>query len=178
MDRTRGPVRREAADALPLRTRTPCVGRCSTTYGDLVCRGCKRFAHEVVHWNRYPDQAKDAVWRRLLMLRDQVVRGRVTVIDAFRLEQQLRRHRVVFAAADSDASRVWLLLWRGARHMRDLAAYGLAAEPPCDALSPVQLRDLIDADYQRLSAAHYERYFGREQQALAAADGGSQGTGS
>ncbi|MEC9132488.1 MAG: DUF1289 domain-containing protein, partial [Pseudomonadota bacterium] len=21
---------------------TPCVGICSTTYGDLVCRGCKR----------------------------------------------------------------------------------------------------------------------------------------
>ncbi|MCF8976542.1 DUF1289 domain-containing protein, partial [Pseudomonas edaphica] len=27
--------------------KTPCVGLCSTVYGDLVCRGCKRFHHEV-----------------------------------------------------------------------------------------------------------------------------------
>ena len=30
------------------RTRTPCVGICSTTYGDDVCRGCKRFSFEVI----------------------------------------------------------------------------------------------------------------------------------
>ena len=25
---------------------TPCAGRCSTVFGDLVCRGCRRFNHE------------------------------------------------------------------------------------------------------------------------------------
>jgi hypothetical protein len=30
--------------------KTPCVGLCSTVYGDLVCRGCKRFHHEVINW--------------------------------------------------------------------------------------------------------------------------------
>ncbi|MEM9624509.1 MAG: DUF1289 domain-containing protein, partial [Pseudomonadota bacterium] len=38
---------------MALTKRTPCVGICSTTYGDLVCRGCKRFAHEIVQWNAY-----------------------------------------------------------------------------------------------------------------------------
>ncbi|MCC5886212.1 MAG: DUF1289 domain-containing protein [Gammaproteobacteria bacterium] len=142
-----------------LRSRTPCAGRCSTTYGDLVCRGCKRFAHEIVAWNRYDDVAKDAVWQRLLMLRDQVVAGRIEVVNRTLLEAQLRQHRIVFAAADSDASRVWLLLHRGARHMRSLASYGLRAMAPFDAMSPLALRDLIDSDYQRLSEAHYERYF-------------------
>ena len=143
----------------PLRSRTPCAGRCSTTYGDLVCRGCKRFAHEIVAWNRYDEVAKDAVWQRLLMLRDQVVAGRIEVVDRSLLEAQLGHHRIVFAAADSDASRVWLLLLRGARHMRSLAGYGLRGLPPFDAMSPLELRDLIDSDYQRLSEAHYERYF-------------------
>ncbi|MCC5871471.1 MAG: DUF1289 domain-containing protein [Gammaproteobacteria bacterium] len=146
-------------EARALRSRTPCAGRCSTTYGDLVCRGCKRFAHEIVAWNRYDDAAKDAVWQRLLMLRDQVVAGRIEVLDRELLEAQLRQHRIVFAAADSDASRVWLLLQRGARHMRSLAGYGLRAIAPFDAMSPLALRDLIDSDYQRLSEAHYERYF-------------------
>ncbi|MEJ2131069.1 MAG: DUF1289 domain-containing protein, partial [Gammaproteobacteria bacterium] len=48
---------------------TPCVGVCSTVYGDLVCRGCKRYAHEVIEWNRYEPQQKREVWRRLVMLR-------------------------------------------------------------------------------------------------------------
>ncbi|MCA4075779.1 DUF1289 domain-containing protein, partial [Pseudomonas kurunegalensis] len=30
--------------------KTPCVGLCSTVYGDTVCRGCKRFHHEVINW--------------------------------------------------------------------------------------------------------------------------------
>lgn len=142
-----------------MRTGTPCAGRCSTTYGDLVCRGCKRFAHEIVAWNGYDDAAKDAVWQRLLTLRDKVVAGRVEVIDRQLLEAQLLRHRVVFAEADSDASRAWLLLRRGGRHMRSLSSYGLRALAPFDAMTPLELRDLIDADYQRLSEAHYERYF-------------------
>ena len=50
------------------RVPTPCVGLCSTTYGDSVCRGCKRFAHEIVDWNRYDDQQKSAVLSRLTQL--------------------------------------------------------------------------------------------------------------
>jgi len=146
-------------DGRRLRTRTPCAGRCSTTYGDLVCRGCKRFAHEVVDWNRYDDAAKDAVWQRLLLLRDQIVQGRIEVEDDELLSAQLTRHRIPFAVSDSPASKVWLLLRRGARHMGSLTAYGLRPLPPYQELSPRALRDLIDADYQRLSEAHYDRYF-------------------
>ena len=57
---------------------TPCVGICSTTYGDLICRGCKRFAHEIVQWNGYDDDQRDRVWRRLGELRDGSVAQFVT----------------------------------------------------------------------------------------------------
>ena len=43
------------------KTRTPCVGICSTTYGDEVCRGCKRFYFEVINWNKYDENEKDAM---------------------------------------------------------------------------------------------------------------------
>lgn len=142
-----------------LRIRTPCVGRCSTTYGDLVCRGCKRFAHEIVQWNQYDASTRDAVWQRLLQLRDQVVWGRLEVVDADLLTSQLQRHRIRISARDSHASRAYLLLRRGARHMQRLEAYGLRALPTYDSLSARELLDLIDADYQQLSEAHLERYF-------------------
>jgi len=62
--------------------RTPCIGICSTTYGDLVCRGCKRFAHEIVGWNGYDREQRGAVWTRLLTLRGGATRHFVEVIDA------------------------------------------------------------------------------------------------
>ena len=58
---------------MQLNKRTPCVGICSTTYGDLVCRGCKRFAHEIVQWNGYDATQQDAVRERLTRLRDEIL---------------------------------------------------------------------------------------------------------
>ena len=66
---------------MALTKRTPCVGICSTTYGDLVCRGCKRFAHEVVQWNGYDAGQQGRVWRRLHTLRDEVVGQHLQVKD-------------------------------------------------------------------------------------------------
>ena len=48
---------------------SPCIGICSTTYGDLICRGCYRFAHEVAEWNAYRGEQRLVVQRRLDRLR-------------------------------------------------------------------------------------------------------------
>ncbi|RZF52207.1 DUF1289 domain-containing protein [Acinetobacter halotolerans] len=52
---------------------TPCAGRCSTVFGDLVCRGCRRFNHEVIQWNTYSPEQRLAVWRRLDAQLDQIL---------------------------------------------------------------------------------------------------------
>lgn len=52
---------------------TPCAGRCSTVFGDHVCRGCRRFNHEVIQWNRYSDAEKAAIWSRLDAQLDQIL---------------------------------------------------------------------------------------------------------
>ena len=140
------------------RPRTPCVGMCSTTYGDLVCRGCRRFSHEIVNWNRYGDGEKRAVWARLNALKEQVVLGRIEVTDLELLDERLRAHRIPFGEADSAAVRAYELLRRGARHMRRLEAYGLRAHEDYADLDPVELRDLVDRDLLALAEAHYERY--------------------
>ena len=51
------------------KVKTPCVGVCSTVFGDEVCRGCKRFQHEVIEWNGYTDFEKEIVWNRLESLK-------------------------------------------------------------------------------------------------------------
>ncbi|ENV35035.1 DUF1289 domain-containing protein [Acinetobacter gerneri] len=52
---------------------TPCAGRCSTVFGDHVCRGCRRFNHEVIQWNTYSLEQRMAVWRRLDAQLDQIL---------------------------------------------------------------------------------------------------------
>lgn len=51
-----------------LQPESPCVGRCSTTYGDDICKGCGRTFIEVINWIMYDDEEKAAVWARLEQL--------------------------------------------------------------------------------------------------------------
>ena len=43
----------------------PCVGVCSTTTGDAVCRGCGRTVDEIRDWNSYTRPGKLLVKSRL-----------------------------------------------------------------------------------------------------------------
>lgn len=52
---------------------TPCAGRCSTVFGDSVCRGCRRFNHEVINWNAYSSDQHSVVWHRLDAQLDQIL---------------------------------------------------------------------------------------------------------
>lgn len=42
---------------------SPCIGRCTLTTGDTVCRGCGRTEEEFRDWNSYTDERKIEVKR-------------------------------------------------------------------------------------------------------------------
>ena len=69
--------------------RTPCIGVCSTGIGDAVCRGCKRFSHEVIDWNGYTQEEKRIVDRRLSAFLSQACAHKCTIEDASLLQWQL-----------------------------------------------------------------------------------------
>ena len=147
--------------------RTPCIGVCSTTYGDLVCRGCKRFAHEVVGWNGFADTQRHVVWMRLNRLLAESVRAYVTVVD----EQRLRS-AAPERVPDADALPIEVVAFRTmcARPL-PMAALGLAARereglaPPIDepgdgsASTTREAVRLIDREFYTRSRAYYEVSF-------------------
>lgn len=45
------------------KVKSPCIGRCSCTLGDDVCKGCGRTADQVRDWNGYSDKQKAEVLR-------------------------------------------------------------------------------------------------------------------
>jgi predicted Fe-S protein YdhL (DUF1289 family) len=138
--------------------KTPCVGLCSTVYGDLVCRGCKRFHHEVIHWNGYDEAAKRAVWLRLEKLLVQVMTAKLEVFDAGKLRQQLEQRKIRFVPHQSEYCWAYQLIARGARVINQLEAYGMVLMPEFRDWSLPELRDAIDREFFLLSEAHYERY--------------------
>jgi len=75
---------------------TPCVGICSTSIAGSVCRGCKRYAHEVIRWNGYSNEERQIVWRRLEEFRVTIVSNWLEVIDAGLLVEQLNKQKIKF----------------------------------------------------------------------------------
>src|SRR5690606_2304854 len=137
--------------------KTPCMGRCSTVYGDLVCRGCKRFLHEVVEWNGYDDERKHDIMLRLEAWLAHVMRSKLQVLNAARLRQQLEQRQIRFVAEQSPYCWAYQLIARGARLINRLDAYGLALLPEFRDWSLVDVRDAIDNEFFALSEAHYQQ---------------------
>lgn len=150
--------RKTASAMSQQRIKTPCVGLCSTVYGDLVCRGCKRFHHEVVNWNLYGEEEKRAVWRRLEGLLVQVVQAKLEVIDAALLRRQLEQRQIRFVVQQSPYCWAYQLIARGARQIQQIEAYGIALLPKFRGSGLPELRDAIDREFFLLSEAHYQRY--------------------
>ncbi len=138
---------------------TPCVGVCSTVYGDRVCRGCKRFAHEIIRWNAYSDDERAAIMARLEQLTEQIILHRFQVVDADLLEQALGRYRVRYHAGRQPAHRVAELVRTSADRIMSLESCGVAALPPWDQLPLTRLRDHLEEELIMLAEAYLQRYF-------------------
>ena len=139
--------------------RTPCIGICSTTYGDLVCRGCKRFAHEIVGWNSYDDRQRELVWQRLHRLLAQSVQASLRIVDQERLRGAAREAAVPDAATLPLAVLAFQTM---RRRPLPLAMLGLAPHETVSQRPELDTRDAllaIDQEFHRRSRAHYEAAF-------------------
>ncbi len=142
--------------------RTPCIGICSTTYGDLVCRGCKRFAHEIVQWNGFDQDQRSVVWERLLALREGAVRSVIDIDDPARLEASATELGLGGQGALAPANLLYEALQRLRWRERgmSLAELGARLVSQEHAALPLEaLLTLIDREFYQRSLAHYERYY-------------------
>ncbi len=137
---------------------TPCIGICSTTYGDMICRGCKRFAHEIVGWNGYTDDQRERVWQRLYALRDDATGSYVAIADARVLRDAAHLTKLERSGNMSLLALGYEVLRRRALDLNHLREIGLVALR-ADLQAPVAVRDAIDAEFHLRSVAYFERSF-------------------
>lgn len=137
---------------------TPCIGVCSTGIGDDVCRGCKRFAHEVIDWNAYSDAQRRIIAERRESYLVNAVRSQLEIVDEPLLLAQLRHQQIRFHREQNPYCWVFELLRAGASQIADPTDYGLRPTTQARGVPLVELRRRIDEDFYALSVAYYRRY--------------------
>lgn len=109
------------------RIASPCIGVCSTTVGDSVCRGCQRTSSEIVEWFGMTSTQREQRMKQLDVMREQVAEPFFSVVNTELLNDQLKRHRIRIRDDQPPLSCAVELLRTGRRQMRDLSRYGLVA---------------------------------------------------
>ena len=138
--------------------KTPCIGVCSTGIGDTVCRGCKRFAHEVINWNSYTPEQKQVIDARLSEFLSQCVSNKIHVIDKDLLVWQLGVQQIDYIEHHDEYCWVYSLIKAGARQITEPADYGFQVDIIFREIPLVVLKEQIDLEFFTLSQAHYDRY--------------------
>lgn len=135
---------------------TPCLGICSTTYGDNVCKGCKRFVHEVINWNKYSILEKELVNTRLEDFKLTVLRDRLSISNSDLLASKLNEKGINFNDALDPLTWIFDLLRAAGSQPLDLEQFGITLHAPIDL---EELKNKIYIEFLELSEAHYQRYF-------------------
>lgn len=141
------------------KVKTPCIGVCSTGIGDNVCRGCKRYTHEVAGWNGYGESERVSISRRLDALLRQVLEDRLEVFDEPLLRQQLAAHKVRHHAEQSPYAWIFEVIKVGAGQIKSLEGFGARLLPGYAHMPLPQFKKMVDEDFFVLSSVHYDRYF-------------------
>lgn len=140
------------------RLRTPCRGICSTGLGDTVCRGCKRFTHEVIAWNSYSVEQRDSVMGRLEQFMVRILSARCEIVDEELLLRQVRAYKIRFDEEAGPYCWLYDLLRAGAGQITDPLTFGFQPLPAYQTMPLAELFEEAELALFRLSEAHYERY--------------------
>jgi predicted Fe-S protein YdhL (DUF1289 family) len=138
---------------------TPCIGICSTVYGDNVCRGCKRFYKEIINWNSYDDLEKNIVFNRLNDLITQVTQDKIIILDQELLRQTLDNNNIRYRpdhSAQSPLCWAYYLLRDARNKIMDPEEAGFSLREPYQNYKLAQLYLEIDAELFKRAESEFK----------------------
>ena len=138
--------------------RNPCVGVCSTTYGDDICKGCKRFRHEVSSWTKYSDVEKNIVNRRLEKFKALILNDKFSIVDQQKFELSLKEKGIRYNKELDPICWIIDLLRTKTLTETILSEFGLELKSAYQNYSITQISDLVHKEFLDFSEAHYDRY--------------------
>ena len=140
------------------RSATPCIGICSTTFGDDVCKGCRRFSHEIISWPKYSDDERAIVNSRLEQFKIKVLQEKFSIIDPDVFHSKLSEHSIKFN--DSMEPITWLfdLLRASGKQELNLEDFGVQVLPQYAHYPLPDLNQLMNTEFSELSEAYFSRF--------------------
>ena len=143
------------------RSSTPCIGICSTTFGDDVCKGCKRFSHEITNWGKFSTDERAVVNSRLEQFKTTILEEKFTISDSELFESKMNEFSINFNSSLDPITWIFDLLRASSNKDLNINDFGVEILPAFSDLSLVELRDLINQEMLQLSEAHYYKFFNR-----------------
>ena len=143
------------------RSSTPCIGICSTTFGDDVCKGCKRFSYEITNWGKFSTDERAVVNSRLEQFKITILEEKFIISDNKLFESKMNEFSINFNSSLDPITWVFDLLRASSHEDLDLSEFGIEILPKFSNLSLLELRDLINQEMLQLSEAHYYKFFNR-----------------
>lgn len=129
-----------------LKIDTPCIGICSTVYGDKICRGCKRQYEEVIQWNGLTTEQKFSVYQRLDQDMQTIVGRYLTVVNPELLKQTLVAWSVRHRDDQHPLSWAFFALRNASKKIKNLAEIGVDLSPAYQVHTLDDLFNIIDRD--------------------------------
>ena len=74
-----------------------------------MCRGCRRFSHEIVDWNGYSEEQKISILKRLKQIKKEVVSQHQLIANLSRFEELCEE--VGFESVDLDEKKYAVLAY-------------------------------------------------------------------
>ena len=143
------------------RSSTPCIGICSTTFGDDVCKGCKRFSHEITNWGKFSTDERAVVNSRLEQFKTTILEEKFTISDSELFESKMNEFSINFNSSLEPITWIFDLLRASSNKDLNINDFGIEILPAFSNLSLIELRDLINQEMLQLSEAHYYKFFNR-----------------
>ena len=143
------------------RSSTPCIGICSTTFGDDVCKGCKRFSHEITNWGKFSTDERAVVNSRPEQFKTTILEEKFTISDSELFESKMNEFSINFNSSLEPITWIFDLLRASSNKDLNVNDFGVEILPAFSDLSLIELRDLINQEMLQLSEAHYYKFFNR-----------------
>ena len=143
------------------RSSTPCIGICSTTFGDDVCKGCKRFSHEITNWGKFSTDERAVVNSRLEQFKTTILEEKFSISDSELFESKMNEFSINFNSSLEPITWIFDLLRASSNEDLNVNDFGVEILPAFSDLSLIELRDLINQEMLQLSEAHYYKFFNR-----------------
>lgn len=139
-----------------MKLNTPCIGVCSTVYGDDICRGCKRIYTEIIAWNTYNEDEKQRIFDRLAIQIVTVMQDKVEVTDVNCLMQQLNEQNIRYREEQDPLCWAYHLLRVSIDKSIPLLQHGIRIKSEYQQYTQRQLFTLLDMELLQLAQTDYQ----------------------